>query len=157
MLSKENGLQNMSNFEMLLDGQGGVKLATLTMYEAQYLGDSLKQFIQKYQYADVLLITERGNIVYTVKRGPDLGQNVLQGPLQQTSLAACFQKGLQGLALQDFAPYPTADQPYAAFIAAPVVSELLKKAIGVVVLKIDKQGLNTIVQRREGMGATGET
>lgn len=157
VLSATNSLQNMRNFEMLLDGQGGVKLSTLDMYEAQYLGDSLKHYVQKYHYADVLLITERGNIVYTVNRGPDLGKNVLDGPLQQTSLAACFQAGMQGLAIRDFTPYPTPDQPHAAFIAAPVVSELLKKPVGVVVLKIDKQGLNTIVQRRKGMGHTGET
>ena len=34
---------------------------------------------------------------------------------------------------------------------------MLNQTVGVVVLKIDKTGLNTIAQRREGMGATGET
>ena len=144
ILSTTSSLQSMGNFEMLLDGKGGVRLPTLEMYEAQYLGDSLQHYVQKYHYADVLLITGKGNIVYTVQRGPDLGQNVLDGPLQDTSLAACFQEGMQGLAIRDFAPYPTPNDAYAAFIAAPVMSELLKKPIGTVVLKIDKQVLNTI-------------
>ena len=157
VLSATNSLQNMGNFEMLLDGQGGVKLATLDMYEKQYLGNSLKHYVQKYHYADVLLITERGNIVYSTDRGSDLGQNVLEDPLRQTSLSACFLKGMQGVAVRDFAPYPNIESPYSAFIAAPVLSELLKKPIGVVVLRIDSQRLNSIVQRREGMGHTGET
>ena len=156
ILSTTGSLQNMGNFEILLDGKGGVKLATLDMYEKQYLGDSLKQYVQKYHYADVLLITEHGNIVYSASRGSDLGQNVLDGPLQHTSLASCFQKGMQGVTVQDFTPYPTPESPNSAFIAAPVKS-LLMRPIGVVVLKIDSQRLNTIVQRREGMGRTGET
>ena len=95
VLAGESSLQDMSSFEVLLDGQGGVKLETLAMYEAQYLGDALKQFVSQYHYADVLLITKNGNIVYTVNRGADLGQNVLTGALRESSLAGCFQQGLQ--------------------------------------------------------------
>lgn len=157
VLSRESSLQQLSNFEMLLDGKGGVKLDTFAMYEAQYFGDSLKQFIAEYQYADLLLITANGNVVYTVNRDSDLGQNVLTGTLQDSSLATCFKKGLEGVTIQDFAPYPPSANQYMAFVAAPVVSQLLKKPVGVVALKIYKHRLNTIVRHREGLGTAGET
>ncbi|GAK52942.1 methyl-accepting chemotaxis sensory transducer [Candidatus Moduliflexus flocculans] len=147
----------MKDFELLLDGKGGVKLATLEMYERQYLGDSLKQIVHDYGYDDILLITSAGNIVYSVSRNADLGQNILTGPLQVSSLAQCFQQGLQGVAIQDFTPYPPAENRPMAFIAAPVINRQLNLTLGVVVIKINPTPLNTITQRRAGMGNTGET
>ena len=95
--------------------------------------------------------------MYTVNRGVDLGQNLHTGSLKESSLAECFRKGLQDITVQDFAPYAPSDDQAMAFIAAPIVSAQLKITVGVVILKVSKQSLNTIVQRREGMGTTGET
>lgn len=150
-------LVKMKDFELLLDGQGGIKRDTLNLYEAQYFGNSLKQLTHDYGYHDLFLITDKGNIVYTATRGADLGQNVLTGPLKDSSLAACFQNGLKEVTIQDFAPYAPADNEPMAFIAAPVIHPQLKITIGTVVFQISKESLNTIVHQREGMGATGET
>ncbi|MDP3481386.1 MAG: histidine kinase dimerization/phospho-acceptor domain-containing protein, partial [Desulfoprunum sp.] len=157
VLATNVNLFKMKDFELLLDGQGGVRLATLDMYETQYFGTSLRQLARDYGYDDLLLITDQGNVVYTVARGPDLGQNLLTGPLKQSSLAACFKKGLKEVTIEDFAPYPPLKNQPMAFIAAPVVNTQLNITIGVVVFRISHRAMNTIVHRREGMGVSGET
>ncbi len=155
VLSENAVVQELGAFDSVLDGKGGVKKEVYEFHEEQYFGNSLKQFRDTYGHADLLLITKKGDIVYTVARGSDLGQNLLTGPLKSSSLSRCFQEGLKGIAIQDFEPYSPFDNQYMAFVAAPVLKH--GKIVGVVALRIDNQGLNTIVQRRRGMGKTGET
>lgn len=155
VLAENAKIQEIGNLKVVVDGKGGVKEALYGYLEKQYFGDSLKQFREKYSYDDLLLIATNGDIVYTATRGSDLGQNVVTGALKDSPLAKCFQKALQGIVIQDFEPYAPSDNQYMAFIAAPVVNH--GTLVGVVALKINKHPINTIVQRREGMGATGET
>ncbi len=157
VLSQETTLQDMQDFELLLDEERVVKMSTFDLFEEYHFGDSLQQFTREYGYADLLLITNTGDIAYTVKRGPDLGKNVLDGSLQRSSLNACFQQALHGIAVQDFAPYSASDNHYMAFVAAPVFNAEHEALVGIVTLKIDTRPINTIVQRRQGMGRSGET
>ncbi|MCP4403148.1 MAG: HAMP domain-containing protein [bacterium] len=155
VLSKDAQVQEIGKLKVGVDGKGGVKKGLYDYLEKQYFGNSLKQFREEYHYDDLLLIAQSGDIVYTAARGPDLGHNVVSGSLQDTPLARCFQKGLQGIAIQDFEPYAPSDNQYMAFIAAPV--HMRGTLVGVVVLKVNTHSMNAIVQRREGMGETGET
>jgi len=155
VLSEDAQVQEIGNLKVVVDGKGGVKTGLYNYLEKQYFGDSLKQFREKFGYDDLLLIAKNGDIVYTAIRGSDLGQNVVTGSLKDSPLAKSFQEGLQGIAIQDFEPYAPSDNQYMAFIAAPVFKRGTK--VGAVVLKINKHPINTIMQRREGMGETGET
>lgn len=145
-------------------------------------GESLQRFTEEYGYEDLYLITREGTIVYSVAKQSDEGQNLLTGPLSDSPLAQGFRKGLKGIAFQDFAPYQISDNRYFGFLVAPIVDQVGKDAsdfiisgetqqtpktalsiqdmggvFGVIALKVSPAMINTIVQRREGMGETGET
>jgi len=155
VLSENANVQELGAFEAVLDGNGGVRKEVYEFHEEQYFGNSLRQFRDTYGYADLLLITKKGDVVYAVAGGSDLGQNLLTGPLKSSSLGQCFREGLKGTAIRDFEPYSPYDSQYMAFVAAPVLKYGM--TAGVVVLRLDSRGINTIVQRRRGMGRTGET
>ena len=70
-------------------------------------------------------------------------------------MGKCFKGSLKGLSIQDFEPYAPSKNRFSAFIGAPVKKE--NEVIGVVALQIPTGPINAIVQRRDGMGRTGET
>jgi len=121
----------------------------------KHLGSELTQYHKVYGFDDLLLIAPDGYIVYSVAKRRDLEQNVLSGVLKNTHLSQAFQKGLKGVAIQDFAPYPPADNQYVAFITAPIFHD--NELIGVWAFSLLPNAINAIVQKREGMGKTGET
>jgi len=123
--------------------------------EEERYGKSLKQLKEEYGYHDLLLITKDGNIVYSLNKESDRGQNVLVPELDNTGIGKCFQKSLNGIGIQDFEPYPPSDNQYICFIGAPILQ--YEETVGVVMVKLNNTPLNTIVQRRKGMGKTGET
>jgi len=155
VLSENANVRELRAFEAVLDGNGGVRKGVYEFHEEQYFGNSLRQFRDTFGYADLLLITKKGDIVYAVAGGSDLGQNLLTGPLKNSSLGRCFREGLRGTVIRDFEPYSPCDSQYMAFVAAPVLKHGM--TAGVVALRLDSRGINTIMQRRRGMGKTGET
>jgi len=114
-------------------------------------GPELKYYKETKGYDDLLLISAKGRVVYSVAKRSDWGPNVIT----DSPLANSFHQGLKEVTLQDFAPYAPADNRYTAFLAAPLSH--FDKVIGVVVLALSPHPINTIVQRREGMGQSGET
>ena len=119
------------------------------------LGRELKQYQELYDYQDLFLIAQDGDIVYTTAKRSELGQNVLKGTLADSPLNKAFQKGLQKVSLHDFEPYAPANNQYIAFLSAPLFH--FGELVGVLVLSLSPDSINTIVQQREGMGSTGET
>ena len=124
------------------------------MEDVRY-GTSFKRIREGYGYEDIFLITKEGSIVYTVNKASDLGQNLISGPLKDTNLARCFQKGLTEANFQDFEPYPPSENRYVSFIGAPIIQN--DQLLGVLVFVNNTVLLNKIVQQREGLGSTGET
>jgi methyl-accepting chemotaxis protein len=115
----------------------------------------LKQYKEEYGYYDLFLIALNGDVLYTVAKESDLGENLINGSLQRSPLGKCFQKAVEGVAFEDFEPYAPSNNEPAAFVGAPV-----KKAgetIGLVVLQLPIEAINNIMQQRTGMGKTGET
>ncbi len=111
----------------------------------------LAQTKEKHGLLDVFLIAKDGHIVYTAKQGAELGQNLLTGVLKESSLNKAFQKGLNQVSLQDFAPYGNKQQ--VAFVVAPIFQH--DKLIGVLAFSLLPDALNAIVQKNEGLGETG--
>jgi hypothetical protein len=60
-------------------------------------------------WIDFYLIHLDGHIVYSVQRGSDLGQNILESELKDTSMGWAFEMaqglGAEEVAVGDFAPY----------------------------------------------------
>ena len=130
--------------------------ATSSSTFEKHLKKELKQYQQAYGYHDLFLITKTGQIVYTLKQGTELGHHLLNGALKNSHLSQAFKKGLNGIiAIQDFAPYAPANNQYVAFITAPLYHE--DELIGVWALSFLPDTINTIMQKHEGMGETGDS
>ncbi|MDM8525307.1 methyl-accepting chemotaxis protein [Desulfococcaceae bacterium HSG8] len=145
----------LNAFASTIDDKGNIDNDRYQTIEDIRHGRSLKQFKDEYGYNDLLLVRMDGIVVYSLNRESDLTQNLISGELKDGPLARCFRNALKGIATEDFTPYPPSDNQHTGFIGAPIL--YYNKMIGVVILKLNKNALNTIVRRREGMGETGET
>ncbi|MEE4359392.1 MAG: methyl-accepting chemotaxis protein [Desulfococcaceae bacterium] len=116
-------------------------------------GPWFRTYCESYAYYDLLLIHPNGDVVFSVGKESDLGQNLLSGSLKKSPLAECFRKALKDTVIQDYEPYAPSQNRHAAFIAAPVSEN--NEIIGVVALQLPIEPVNKILQMRKGMGKTG--
>lgn len=105
-------------------------------------------------YYDLLLISRVGDVVYSVAREDDLGENLIQGHLQTSGLGRVFAGVSDGIAIDDFESYGPSNNEQTAFIAAPI--KHAGDMIGVVVLQLHAKPIDAIINERAGMGDTGE-
>ncbi|MGN7610841.1 methyl-accepting chemotaxis protein [Magnetococcales bacterium HHB-1] len=115
----------------------------------------LKFYQEQYGYYDIFLITRQGDVIYTATQESDLGQNVITGALRESGLGRVFEKGLQGVAIEDFAPYAPSNNEPASFVSAPIKQG--NTTIGVVALQLSLDSINAIMTQTQGLGETGET
>ncbi|MDM8523358.1 methyl-accepting chemotaxis protein [Desulfococcaceae bacterium HSG8] len=118
-------------------------------------GSFLVNFTENYGYYDTFLVSTDGGILYTAAQESDLGQNLKTGDLKDGPAGQAFQKGLTGLVFQDFGEYEPAGGVPASFIAAPIKDK--GETIGVVMVQVSIDQINSIMQERTGMGETGGT
>lgn len=121
--------------------------------------------VTRFQYQDALLLDTQGNVVYTVRKGPELGTNILTGPYRQSNLRDAYLKAMGSNTIDfvwvtDFQFYqPQRDMP-TAWLVAPVGTA--GKPEGVIALPLPITKINNIMtaDRRwtaTGMGTTTET
>src|SRR6056297_2151299 len=134
--------------------QGGVHSQSWNAANASY-GAFLELYVNEYNYYDLFLIAPDGDVVYTVSKEDDFGENVLSGTLRNTPLAEAFDQAARNTTITDFQWYAVSQEP-AAFISKSVMDEN-RKTIGVLVYQISLDSINAIMQERSGMGETGET
>ena len=118
-------------------------------------GGWLQHYNKEYGYYDLFLISNSGDVVYTVAREADLGANLIAGNLKSSGLGALFTKAREGIVLEDFKPYPPSNNDPAAFIGGPIKKD--GQTIGVVALQMPLGAINKIMGDRSGLGKTGET
>src|SRR6056297_2829014 len=134
--------------------QGGINSQAWKAANASY-GQFLELYVNEYNYYDLFLIDPEGDVVYTVSKEGDFGENVLTGSLRNTPLAQAFDQAARNTAITDFQWYSVSEEP-AAFISKSVIDEN-RQTIGVLVYQISLDSINAIMQERSGMGETGET
>jgi methyl-accepting chemotaxis protein len=151
---EKNLIEATKRFALALESDGGRNGGALFgLYDLQY-GGSLKEFYREYGFDDLYLINTKGDVIYVASAGPEEGKNLLDGDLKDSALSRAFAKGLKELTVQDYESYGPSGE-YFAFLTAPVLDD--NYAVGVVVLKMSVAPVNAIIQKREGMGRTGET
>ncbi|GEM_PF-3072681 len=150
----ETVVSALIRFGNAVDSEGKIDRGRYDYYEDEF-GNSLKKFKDIFGYYDLLLINKSGTAVYSTVRESDLGKNLADAALKNSGLGKCFQKGMNGFAIQDFEPYNPSGNRYVLFAGASIVFE--KEIVGMVAAKITQDAVNTIIQRRKGMGDTGET
>lgn len=109
---------------------------------------------------DLFLIDLNGNIVFSAAKESDLGMNILNSTLADSSIGEVYKKAQNSsndtLSISDFKPYPPSNNEPAAFMMTKLLDEN-GNAAGYVALQFPINKVNEIMQQRDGMGATGET
>ncbi len=141
-------------------GDGSAWSAANARFDFQMRG-----IVTRFDYQDALLLDMRGNVVYSVMKGPDLGTNVLTGPYRETKLREAYQKALASndvdfVWITDFQPYqPLLDVP-TAWVVSPV--GMNGKIDGVMALPVPIAMIEKIMTadghwKAAGMGTATET
>lgn len=127
--------------------------------------DFFTQIVQLNEYRDALLLDTRGNVVYSVNKGVDLGTNMLTGPYRESGLPDAYRKALAANAtdfvwITDFQPYqPQLDTP-TAWLVSPVGTKGVVQ--GVLALALPSAKITRIMTADRdwdavGLGHTAET
>ena len=125
----------------------------------------LRDLVREFGFYDLFLIDGSGTIVYSVAKEADFGTNLLDGPYQDSSLAAAFQKAQHdylgnSVHLVDFAQYtPSYGEP-TSFVAAPIVDGAW--LLGVLVFQMPVGEIDGVMTNDgnwqiDGLGETGES
>jgi methyl-accepting chemotaxis protein len=145
----------MTAFEEAYENDGDkVNGITWRAVENEY-ADWLVRYKEEYGYYDLFLIAADGDVVYTVAKESDLGENLLNGGLGDSPLADAFRKAQGKVGFADFEPYAPSNGEPASFVASPIRSG--GRTVGAVALQMPLDAINEIMQERSGMGETGET
>lgn len=158
-------LKLLDDVQMNLRFTEGIKLFTeafkagidsteyIDLVNAREKGFSI--FMTNFGFYDVFLIDTDGNVVYTLAKESDLGENLKTGRLKDSGLAMVFNNSRNQHAIEDFKWYAPSDEP-ASFIATPL-TDSSGKYLGSAAFQIALGDINTIMQGRAGLGKTGET
>jgi class 3 adenylate cyclase len=121
--------------------------------------------VTNFEYRDALLLDTRGNVVYSVAKGADLGTNILTGPYRESNLGDAYQKALGANAvdfvwLTDFQPYQPQLGAPTAWLVSPVGTE--GNISGVMALPLPTKQINRIMTANKqwlaaGLGTTTES
>lgn len=151
-----NTQQAMESFEAVFLAEEGTINGLMWTETEKDLGPAFESFIRDSDYVDLYLITTDGDIVYTVQKQSDIGQNLSNADLQESSLVHAFSGAKNGeITFADFKPYIPLENKPAAFIAGLI--EVDEEPLGVVAVQLSLQGINNIMHERSGMGESGET
>ncbi|MDJ1159542.1 methyl-accepting chemotaxis protein [Chelatococcus sp. SYSU_G07232] len=110
-------------------------------------------------FADVILLNDKGDVIYTVEKRSDFGGNVVNGPLAASNLARAFKAAKEAAAqaeivFVDFDNYAPANQQPAAFLARAIRDDY-GGTMGIIALQLSPDALNAIAVTR--LGKTGQT
>jgi class 3 adenylate cyclase len=116
-------------------------------------------------YGDAILINSGGDVVYSAKKGVDLGTNLVSGPYAQSELANAWSSAMtsnlpDSVNLSDFERFaPELDAP-TGWAVAPVVSS--GTIIGALAVQLPTARINSVMTddgdwTADGLGKTGET
>ena len=125
----------------------------------------MRGIVTRFDYRDVLLLDMQGNVVYSVRKGPDLGTNILTGPYRESNLRDAYRKALSSndvdfVWVTDFQPYqPQLDTPTAWVVSTVGMNGKME---GVMAFPVPIAKINRIMTANKhwdaaGMGAATET
>ena len=120
---------------------------------------TMAKYVKELGYYDVFLIcAKHGHVLFTEAKESDLGANLGHGPLKSEGLGRLWKQVTETgqVCIEDFRPYSPSAGAQACFVGAPVKDES-GQTVAVMALQVPTDPINQIVQKRDGMGRTGET
>jgi class 3 adenylate cyclase/HAMP domain-containing protein len=111
---------------------------------------SLRGLAEGFSFADLLLISADGDVVYSVAKEPDYMSNLLFGPFSDSGLARVFRaarenRSTRPVVIEDYSFYEPSLGAPSAFAATPVF--LGNEYKGVVVVQLSSTFLNGLVNK----------
>ena len=161
MLSDHRLLKDILSEYIAAYNDGGINGEKFKAVDEKFHGRCVG-LCKKYGYEDMLFVSNEGDVLMTVKKRADWGTNLISGIYSDTSLAECFKNAESNISIVDFKEYPPSGRP-AAFIGVPMIRHEQRrgskpgKKIGVLIIQIPADQINSIMMRRNGLGDTGET
>ena len=143
-----------------------VNAGTGNRYDALHRNNHpfFNDFISRFGYYDLFLVSPDGYIVYSVYKELDYATNLINGPYADSGIARAYKAAMKAdagkVVIDDFAPYtPSYDGP-ASFAATPVFED--GERLGVLILQMPINNINAIMTSNEkwtevGLGESGET
>lgn len=135
--------------------KNGINSSEYNAIEAE-LTPFLSYFQETTGFQNLYLISTKGDAIFSLTKGKDLGTNFVSGPFKDTDLAQVFSRATTLLEtdISDFKKYPATNEP-AAFIGTPVTRK--GTVLGAVVLQLNNSEMYKVVNDYVGLGKTGET
>lgn len=121
----------------------------------------LRHFLQQKGYYDIFLISENGDVIFSVFKEPDFATNLKTGKWKNTDLGAIFRTIAKNpkadfQTFMDFHPYAPSNDVPASFIGQPVL-DASGQFMGALIFQMPIGRINNIMQISDGMGESGET
>lgn len=109
-------------------------------------GIDLTNLLNSFNYHDVFLIDQQGNILFSVAKEGDLGENLNQGYLATTRFSATVKQSLFSgkTVFSDLEYYAYSDNKMSAFVAAPLLDAHGEK-LGVIAFQLSEDQINQTI------------
>ncbi len=118
----------------------------------QYLSPAFRPFVEILGYEDALIVDDYGRVLYSYRKGRELGQDVKLGPLKDSPLAKAWKRAMAGESLmEDIAPYQALDNAPVAFAAAPLRNDA-GEIKGTVLLRLPLGEMRSLMDLQGGLG-----
>ncbi|WP_428562762.1 MAG: methyl-accepting chemotaxis protein [Solidesulfovibrio sp. DCME] len=119
----------------------------------EYVGPAFAPFTKVLGFGDALLVADDGRVLFGAAQGKEVGEDVKEGALKNSSLAAAWRAAMKGeTVFADFAPYPPLGGEEVAFVAAPVKNHTGTMIEAAAILRVPKAELARIMGQGEGTG-----
>ncbi len=124
---------------------------------AARFGVFLAYYVSLSQYEDLMLVNVRGDVVFSVRGGEEVGTNLLTGIYSRHPLGRVFARAstLVSTEISAYAYHPATNLP-ALFIATPVYDQSDQAPVGALILQVNNDGIDRVINDYAGLGRTGE-
>lgn len=122
----------------------------------------LKSFIDKFHFENLYLITNTGDVVYSVIKNDSLGSNLLNGKYASNGLGDAFKQAKHAFLSKSytdqdlfFSDFDHINSNISAFVSTPLYK--YGSFEGVIIFQLPFSHVNKIMSERAGLGNMGET
>ncbi len=117
----------------------------------------LTSFWRETGYSDIYLIDSAGNILFSVSKGKDLGQNLFHGSLKQTRFSQAAKNSLTTgrISFSDLEFYAPKDNRLSGFLTSPIIDEMGDK-IGLMAFALAGEQLQHLLAHEHSGDHTGD-
>jgi len=118
-----------------------------------------RSMLRAFGYYDIFLFDTDGDLLYTVVKEADFGENFATGPFAETGLGQVFRQAVDApsgqVAIVDFAPYAPSNNVPAGFMGTPVF-DAAGTRVGVMAFQLPIDGLASMLSQVAALGEHGD-